>query len=415
MNNSISTLYICYFGLREPLVQTQVLPYLRQLVAAGVRVSLLTFEPELRARWSVAELQSASDELKKDGIVWSHRPYHKRPSLPATTFDVVAGAVYAARLARRAGIDVLHARAHVPAAMALLALWLIRRRLFFVFDIRGLMAEEYQDAGVWRERSVAFRTIKWIENKAIRRADQIIVLTNRMREWLMREKNVPAANLTVVPCCVDFSRFDQTMRHPVKTKTTDERFEAIYAGSVTGLYLLEEMGRFFLALRARQTNARLVILTTSPARAATDVLLRVGLQPDDFWIGAVSAAEVPAYLQRARVGLSFRKATFSQIAASPTKIPEYLAAGLPVVCNAGVGDVDDLLARERVGIVINSLTSESYAEAAARLLALVAEPDTSVRCRHAAHNNFDLISVGGAGYGRAYRRMADANKKAHGA
>ena len=37
------TLYLCYFGLREPLVQTQVLPYLRELVAGGVRVSLLTF------------------------------------------------------------------------------------------------------------------------------------------------------------------------------------------------------------------------------------------------------------------------------------------------------------------------------------------------------------------------------------
>ena len=35
------TLYICYFGLREPLVQTQVLPYLRELVRDGVGVYLL--------------------------------------------------------------------------------------------------------------------------------------------------------------------------------------------------------------------------------------------------------------------------------------------------------------------------------------------------------------------------------------
>jgi len=30
------TLYICYFGLREPLVQTQVLPYLREIGKGGV-------------------------------------------------------------------------------------------------------------------------------------------------------------------------------------------------------------------------------------------------------------------------------------------------------------------------------------------------------------------------------------------
>ena len=33
------TLYICYFGLREPLVQTQVLPYLRELLREGEKGS----------------------------------------------------------------------------------------------------------------------------------------------------------------------------------------------------------------------------------------------------------------------------------------------------------------------------------------------------------------------------------------
>jgi hypothetical protein len=47
----VKTLYICYFGLREPLVQTQVLPYLRELARGGVGVSLLTFEPDMRRAW----------------------------------------------------------------------------------------------------------------------------------------------------------------------------------------------------------------------------------------------------------------------------------------------------------------------------------------------------------------------------
>ena len=54
--NTARTLYLCYFGLREPLVQTQVLPYLKQLAAAGIRVSLLTFEPHLRSAWTKQEL-----------------------------------------------------------------------------------------------------------------------------------------------------------------------------------------------------------------------------------------------------------------------------------------------------------------------------------------------------------------------
>src|SRR5688572_15673029 len=40
------TLYLCYFGVLEPLVQTQVLPYLREIRKGGTEVSILTFEPE---------------------------------------------------------------------------------------------------------------------------------------------------------------------------------------------------------------------------------------------------------------------------------------------------------------------------------------------------------------------------------
>ena len=47
----MKTLYLCYFGLREPLVQTQVVPYLREMRAAGIEVSLLTFEPGWPRSW----------------------------------------------------------------------------------------------------------------------------------------------------------------------------------------------------------------------------------------------------------------------------------------------------------------------------------------------------------------------------
>src|SRR5919199_1621384 len=114
----ISTLYLCYFGLREPLVQTQVLPYLRELAAGGVCVSLLTFEPELKSSWTRAQVEEEEARLARDGVRWLRLAYHKRPSLPATAFDILAGALKAARVARRDGVQVLHARSHVPMAMA---------------------------------------------------------------------------------------------------------------------------------------------------------------------------------------------------------------------------------------------------------------------------------------------------------
>jgi glycosyltransferase involved in cell wall biosynthesis len=407
----LRTLYICYFGLREPLVQTQVLPYLRELAAAEVAVYLMTFEPQMRERWTAQTLADEQASLEAEGIRWTPLPYHKSPSAPATLYDILAGALAAVRLVRRHGINVLHARAHIPLAMALLAAHLTRCAL--IFDIRGLMAEEYADAGVWAENSLRFRAIKRLEKTGIRKANQLVVLTKAMKRWLLNNQLKGAESIEVIPCCVDLAGYtnaaaeiEALVEAPVEP--TPESFEVIYAGSVTGLYLFEEMGQFFLTLRALEPRAFLRILTTSSATEAAERLRRVGLEPENFWIGGVSAQEVPRYLQRARLGLSFRKPTFSQLAASPTKIAEYLAAGLPVVSNEGIGDIDDLLEREKVGVLVHDFTPETLAAAAQRALELAGDASVEARCIEVARRHFDLKTVGGEGYIRVYRRIEQA-------
>jgi glycosyltransferase involved in cell wall biosynthesis len=408
----VKTLYICYFGLREPLVQTQVLPYLRELARGGVNVSLLTFEPDMRRAWDETATSEARASLEAEGIDWVALPYHKSPSAPATLFDILAGAWKAARLVRKRGIDVLHARAHVPMAMAMLARMFAPCRT--IFDVRGLMAEEYADAGVWREGSSVYRAVKWLERAGLRRADQVVVLTERMRAWLSESGLARAEKVTVIPCCVGLARFEgdgakddeSAAERNVIDEGGGERFEVVYAGAATGLYLLEEMARFFLAVRELRPRALFRVLTRSDAGHVSEVLKRAGLSEEEFRVGAVEPSQVPAYLKRARLGLSFRKASFSQIAASPTKIPEYLAAGLPAVSNEGIGDTDELLECERVGVVVRGFTREDYAAAAERAVSLAEDAGAHARCVEAARRHFDLVTVGGARYLSVYRRIA---------
>ena len=394
------TLYLCYFGLREPLVQTQVLPYLRQLSKEGIDVSLLTFEPNQRLAWPQDKADAMRAQLSAEGIRWYARGYHKRPKLFSTAYDILAGAVQAAKIVDRHGIQVLHARAHVPMAIALM----IRRwtgcRL--VFDIRGLMAEEYADGGNWKEGSVVFRLVKWIERRGIERADQIVVLTRRMRSWLAQQQLAPETKVEVIPCCVDFARFSQRGPEP---EAANPRFEVIYAGAASGLYLVDEMASFYLALRKLEPSAFLRILKTTPREQVIARLKNLGMIEADFWVGSVPAAEVPGFLRRARVGVSFRKPTFSQIAASPTKIPEYLAAGLPVVCNYGVGDIDELVEGAGVGVVVRSFDQGANEDAARRVLELSTQPDIAARCLDVATRHFDLERVGATGYSRVYKRI----------
>ncbi|HEX8284184.1 MAG TPA: glycosyltransferase [Pyrinomonadaceae bacterium] len=409
---SVSTLYLCYFGLREPLVQTQVLPYLRELVAGGVRVSLLTFETRPSESWKPEELEAERARLEAQGIRWHWRAYHKRPSLPATLYDVAAGARVASRLRARGEADVFHARGHVAALMAALAKR--RRGGRMLFDIRGFMPEEYTDAGVWPAGGALYRGVKVVERSLMRSADAFVVLTERAREILFQGRDESDGRpVEVIPCCVDTERFraaDAVSRESVREELGigADRRAFVYVGALGGWYLTEEMADLLARAHADDPRAFTLVITQSRPEMIAGPLRARGVRDEDFLVRRVAPSEVPRHLKAADVAVSFIKPCYSKLSSSPTKLAEYLAAGLPVVCNAGVGDVDAVVEGERVGCIVRELNAEAYGAALAEVESLAREPGLADRCRDAALRRFDLRTVGGPRYRRLYRRLLGA-------
>jgi len=388
-------LYLCYFGLREPLVQTQVLPYLEELARAGYRMELLTFEPGWPGSWSAADLARWREQLAARGIGWHVEGYHRSPTLPATLYDLLRGALFIVQFSRKGRVDLLHARSHIPLIMALLTRWWVGARV--IFDLRGLLADEYVDAGHWRHGSLVYRAVKWWEQRGLERADQIVVLTERMAEWSEQERGVSRERMTVIPCCVEVAS-----ESPERSGSGED---LVYAGSVTGLYQLEEMAGFFKAYQSRRPAARWRILTQAEPDTVRARVEQAGGDPTAIDVSFLPPAKVSEVLEGSQAGLSFRRPTFSQIAASPTKVGEYLAAGLPIVTNRGIGDLDRLLERERVGVVVHESGEQAWVEAVDRLLTLCADPGLAARCRRLARKSFGLTTVGGPRYIAVYRRL----------
>jgi glycosyltransferase involved in cell wall biosynthesis len=104
--------------------------------------------------------------------------------------------------------------------------------------------------------------------------------------------------------------------------------------------------------------------------------------------------------------VAFIKPCFSKLASSPTKNAEYLACGLPVIINAGVGDSDVLVTREKVGTLVTEFTSTGYAGALASIENfLVNQDDTRKRARSVAERLFDVSGVGVERYARLYENV----------
>jgi glycosyltransferase involved in cell wall biosynthesis len=107
----------------------------------------------------------------------------------------------------------------------------------------------------------------------------------------------------------------------------------------------------------------------------------------------------------ADVGISFRKGELSKRAASPTKVGEYLAAGLPVVSSAGIGDCDELIERNRVGVIVRDASRDAHRIAAEAILALLRDDRLAERCLTVAQSDLSMRGVGGPRYAAVYERL----------
>src|ERR1041384_360559 len=75
--NGARVLYISYNGMLDPLGQSQVIPYLKQLNQRGVEFTLLSFErPEALAKHDT-EIERVRSDLATSGIDWHWLRYHR--------------------------------------------------------------------------------------------------------------------------------------------------------------------------------------------------------------------------------------------------------------------------------------------------------------------------------------------------
>ena len=402
-------LFISYNGMLDPLGQTQVIPYLRELAKRGVQFTVLSFERDAAFLGDgVRKREELKQQLHEQGIEWHWLRYHQTPSVPATIYDVIAGIRKAKQLVRRNRIGMVHARAHIPATIALA----LKRSLGtkMIFDLRGLMAEEYVDAEHWREGSFPYRITKAAERRIFKETDAVVTLTDRIwpiiKDWEgLRGRDV---HHTVVPCCVDLSlfKFSDDDRATRRAELgLGDKFTIVYSGSLDGWYLTEKMADFFAAFRRRRSDTHLVWLTNGSHERVRELMNSRNVPADQFSVLSVPSRLVPSYLAAADAGLSFIKSCFSKLASSPTKNAEYLACGLPLIINAGIGDSDALVHDWNAGVLLENFTDDEYARIASLIETMAAQPGTRQLTRTVAERLFDLQTVGVERYAALYERV----------
>ena len=380
-------------GLTEPLLYSQALNYLKSLSRKGIRINILSFEKkEFLTETSIEAIKS---DLGNFGIKWTHLIYHKRFKIISKPYDVIKGMIFSMYLSLKENLDVIHVRGTMCGLMAVPAYSFLRKKV--IFDMRGLMAEEYVDGNLWKRNSFFYKCVNALERYLINKYDEIVVLTDKIKDLFIYKYDI--TDVSVIPTCVDLEKFSFNRMHDKLNK----KFTIIYTGSVGTWYMLTEMVNFFKILYESDRDTIFIILSQADKKSIEqNIPLNIR---KNIIIKSVKPLEVNAYLNESDMGMFFIKPCFSKSASSPTKFAEYLACGLPVIINSGVGDTDLLVRKHRIGVIVDSFTESGYRKAASELKELLKEGMVlKNRCRKVAEDYFSL-ELGAERYFEIYKKL----------
>lgn len=405
----MNVLYISYDGMTDPLGQSQVLPYLIGLSKQGYRFTLISCEKPERYQSGRAVIEAI---CQLHQIYWQPLPYTKSPPIFSTIKDVRSIQKLAFKLNKVKSFKLIHCRGYISA--------LVGKKLKaelgvkFLFDMRGLWANEKVDAGAWNLNNPIFKMVynyfKKQEKLFFEQADYSICLTEagkkEIHSWSHIQNNpVP---IQVIPCCADLDHFDRAkvseddlnqLRDQLKIKPGEVVIS--YLGGIGTWYMLDEMLDFFLVFKEAVPRAKFLFITGDEHDSIVNKALQKGIAREELVLKKASRQEVPLCLALSNYALFFIRPTYSKLASSPTKQGEIMAMGIPLVCNSGVGDTDGIVTNYQSGIVNQVFALEGYQESIKKLLST---PFSPAHLRAGALNYFNLAE-GVARYAWVYNQI----------
>lgn len=205
----------------------------------------------------------------------------------------------------------------------------------------------------------------------LRGADHVFVQSGRMKEDMVAH-GINPEKMTPVPMGVDIADIDPEQLAPADDPRLVGRRVLVYLGTQDGARRIEVLFEMLALLKEKVPNVLLVLVGDTEDAVHRNWLrqqaVTAGVADEVLWTGWLPMKEGWRYITAAEIGLSPFPRGFLLDSASPTKVPEYLALGVPVVCNDNP-DQASAIGSSGAGLCV-PYTARDFADAVATVLAL---------------------------------------------
>lgn len=198
--------------------------------------------------------------------------------------------------------------------------------------------------------------------RALINANSIICVSNKLKNLIVEKYKCDPQKINVIPCLADDNIFyySEEIRQKIRNeKNLNDKFVFVYAGGIGSWHYSDTVFKIVSEINRKFNNIFFIALTPN-VKEAEEYSRKYSFN-GNILIKSAAQKEVFEFLNAADMGLLLREYDPLNIVASPTKFAEYYLTGLPVMISDNIGDYSELVAKEKIGILLsNSPTYDEY-------------------------------------------------------
>ena len=365
-------LYICYDGILDDLGQTQVLPYIYGLNDKGYNFIIFSFERHDRTKEEFGKQELI---LKNRGIKWYHLTFYPRKY--NRFLRLILGPIKLNNIVRKNKINFAHIRSINAGTIFLLSLI----KLPFIYDMR-CFAGQLGDYGLIKDKWI-LKMFLIFEKIVINKSSGIVVLDKSGEDFLKRyyKNKIP---MQVIPTATNIKKF-KIKKSLIKNK----EIKFVFLGGAQFPYLPGRALDFIAFLSKNKINCSLDIINQRHHEYIKKIVREINFPEELLRVFPLKPNEIFNKLPNYDCGLVFIETGDWIKMSSPTKIGEYLAAGLHIVGLEGI-EILDRLSKETNRVDILPRYKNLDFEKISEIIRKIKSNDRQKESIEIAKNNYDL-------------------------
>ncbi len=377
--------------MMEALGASQVLSYLYSLTDE-FEFHLVSVEKNYDNK---LQLEVLKKSLQDKGIFYYPVKYETGKILK--NFNILSLAIKSFEVIKKEKIRNIHCRAYFPAIIAF-AIKKIKP-IHYLFDTRCFSFDERADVNMISRDGYIYNCLKKLEKKLYLNAEAVNMLSYEGKRVLKDNELFKGSDkvnpVTVIPTCVDLARFQFFERNFSKPISIG------YVGNTVGWYNFDKTLEVINAI-GKVMDYRLLIYNGDQHEFILNKLKEHQIPLEKVTLESVDFKMMPQKLRDIDIAIFYIRPLFSKKASAATKLGEFLAAGIPVITNANVGDHEYYITNYQAGKIIDFENLDYYDFA--QIINQIANLETSKRARVLAEKYFSA-KIGAENYRTLYKNI----------